>query len=147
MITCSKLYTDIPFAHRQPNHKGHCRFIHGHNWSFEITFACDKLDPCGFVVDFGDLKFIKNWFSDVLDHSLLLNKDDPLLASTTTHLQQYGICNVVPVFDCSCEGIAEFVASEVNELLCIHDENMGRKVRCIKCTVFEDSKNSATFLV
>ena len=57
MITCTKRYDNLPFAHRQPNHEGHCSLIHGHNWSFEFEFKASKLDGNGFVIDFGDLKW------------------------------------------------------------------------------------------
>jgi 6-pyruvoyltetrahydropterin/6-carboxytetrahydropterin synthase len=60
MITCSKTYRDIPFAHRQHRHEGHCSFLHGHNWSVEIEFACSQLDERGFVVDFGGLGYLKD---------------------------------------------------------------------------------------
>lgn len=26
-LTCTKRYNDIPFAHRQPKHPGHCRYF------------------------------------------------------------------------------------------------------------------------
>ena len=52
MLTCKKSYRDIPFAHRQHHHDGHCAFIHGHNWDITLTFACSKTDANGFVVDF-----------------------------------------------------------------------------------------------
>ncbi len=69
MITCSKLYKDIPFAHRQPYHDGHCYFIHGHNWDFQFEFGCEYLDTDGFVIDFGKLKFIKEYIENY-DHAL-----------------------------------------------------------------------------
>ena len=53
MMNCKKTYSDIPFAHRQHLHDGHCALIHGHNWSFTVTFSCHETDLNGFVVDFG----------------------------------------------------------------------------------------------
>src|SRR5690554_5711471 len=76
MITCTKVYSDIPFAHQQHTHDGHCSFIHGHNWSIEVTFEASELDENGFVVDFGKLKFLKQWIEDNLDHACLLNESD-----------------------------------------------------------------------
>ena len=58
MMTCSKTYSDLPFAHRQHRHAGHCSLIHGHNWELKITFACEEFDKNGFVVDFGNLKYM-----------------------------------------------------------------------------------------
>ena len=62
-LTCTKTYFDVPFAHRQHLHDGHCSFVHGHNWDIRVTFGCERTDENGFVVDFGKLKFLKisNW--------------------------------------------------------------------------------------
>lgn len=79
ITTCKKRYDDIPFAHRQWNHKGHCAHIHGHNWSFEFEFVSKSLDANGFVVDFGKLQFLKNWLNETFDHKLVISKDDPKL--------------------------------------------------------------------
>ena len=76
MLTCSKTYKDIPFAHRQPLHKGHCSKIHGHNWSIIIEFQATELDANGFVVDFGNLKYIKAFIDEHLDHACLFSKED-----------------------------------------------------------------------
>ena len=61
MLVCSKTYKDIPFAHRQHIHSGDCSKIHGHNWSIEIIFKAKELDKNGFVIDFGSLKYLKDF--------------------------------------------------------------------------------------
>ena len=77
MLTCSKTYRDIPFAHRQHQHDGHCALIHGHNWAITLTFACRETDANGFVVDFSDLKYLKTWIAQNLDHACLLMRTTP----------------------------------------------------------------------
>lgn len=139
MKTCTKQFPSIPFAHRAPFHDGHCRLIHGHNWIFEFEFASESLDPNGFVFDFGKLKPLKDKLNE-FDHALVLNSGDPLLAELQERLA--GLANIVAVPDCSAEGLAEagwtYAATIVGEL------SKGR-VRVVRCTVFEDEKNSATF--
>lgn len=137
MVTCSKTYSDIPFAHRQPKHSGHCSMIHGHNWSFQITFGAIYLDECGFVVDFGRLQKVKDLIL-MFDHTLVLNADDEMLAFAG--LLHYADIVVVP--DCSCEGLAKWVAEHVDEI--VRRESMGR-VFVVGVVCFEDSKNSATY--
>lgn len=140
MITCRKTYTDIPFAHRQHNHDGHCALIHGHNWAFTLTFGCHQADPNGFVVDFGKLKFIKKWIEEKLDHSCVFNASDPLreqiIASCPTAWRAY----VVP--SCSCEGLAQHLF-EVFDCL-VRDQTSDRAF-LVSLEVIEDSKNSATY--
>ena len=138
MITCSKLYTDIPFAHRQHLHSGHCSRIHGHNWSVRITFACDALDPNGFVVDFGKLKYIKKYFDDKLDHCCVFSTQDPLAQNIIDSAPE-GIYKPYWVETASCEGIAKKLLEDFSNLL---REQEGPRVWISEIELFEDHKNS-----
>lgn len=140
MLTCSKLYSDIPFAHRQHRHDGDCAFIHGHNWSFRFTFGCETPDANGFVIDFGKLHFIRDWLRQHLDHACVLNADDPALNTLReTHAPLFKFY-VVP--SCSCEGLAAFVFAAIDPL--VRHETGGR-VRLVALEIFEDARNSARF--
>lgn len=155
MITCSKIYKDIPFAHRQHNHDGHCSMIHGHNWTFKFTFAARELDENGFVIDFGKLGWLKDWINILFDHKLVLNADDPHIDFLTlaldphkqphTKTQPKTFASITRVPNCGAEGIAMYLLQMVDELLerQTKDRNQGR-VYCVKVKVSEDSKNSAT---
>lgn len=151
-LTIQKEYIDIPFAHRQPNHHGHCRFLHGHNWAFAFTFAARELDKCGFIIDFGgpEMKELKEWLNVTFDHRLLLNSDDPQLEYLSAHLvhlrgsNEYAgvsLADILVVPDCSCEGLAKWLHHQVGEH--IFHQTKGR-VSVVSVTVREDSKNSAT---
>jgi 6-pyruvoyltetrahydropterin/6-carboxytetrahydropterin synthase len=148
MITCTKRYDDLPFAHRQPKHDGHCAWIHGHNWCFEFEFGCTATDECGFVVDFGKLKWLKEWIYERFDHTLLLNADDPMLPYLRNALDsQVGerenllLAKIVVVPDCSSEGLAAWLLDKANEV--VQQFTSGR-VFIHRVSVIEDSKNSAT---
>jgi 6-pyruvoyltetrahydropterin/6-carboxytetrahydropterin synthase len=141
MTTCKKIYRDIPWAHRQHRHDGHCALIHGHNWSIAITFGAQALDENGFVVDFGKLKFLERWIDEHLDHACVFNADDPmkdrLLAVGGTSLwKPY----VVP--SCSCEGMARHLFEVFGGLV---REATGGRVAVVAVEVEEDSKNSAAY--
>ena len=45
-----------------------CARMHGHNAVVRITLAADELDATGFVMDYGDLKPLKTFLDDTLDH-------------------------------------------------------------------------------
>jgi 6-pyruvoyltetrahydropterin/6-carboxytetrahydropterin synthase len=105
-LTCTKRYDNLPFSHRQHSHEGHCRHIHGHNWSFEFEFAALERDECGFVVDFGGLGELKQWLIETFDHTYLLNEDDPLADAMDAVNKATGR-GVTFVKDCSAEGIAQ----------------------------------------
>lgn len=154
MITCSKKFTGFAAAHRQHRHDGHCALIHGHNWDFEFTFAADVLDPNGFVVDFGKLKWLRADLESLFDHTLLLNHDDPFreeieelldvrLSSSTADSIELAKIVVVPT-NCGAEGIASWLLSRVNAHIDAMFEYKGRNLRVSEVKVFEDEKNFAT---
>jgi 6-pyruvoyltetrahydropterin/6-carboxytetrahydropterin synthase len=66
-------------AFRQWRAQSHCRFIHGYALGFKFTFAANTADACGWVVDFGGLKGLKQILADTFDHKLLVAADDPWL--------------------------------------------------------------------
>jgi len=66
-------------AHRLPDHKGKCRYYHGHTYTVEVRLAADTLDEGGMVVDFGVLKEkVGTWVDANWDHAMLLRRNDPL---------------------------------------------------------------------
>ncbi|MDR1816608.1 MAG: 6-carboxytetrahydropterin synthase [Puniceicoccales bacterium] len=140
MFTCSKTYADIPFAHRQHRHAGHCAFVHGHNWTFTFVFGCTTLDANGFVVDFGDLKYIRRWFDEHLDHACVFNSDDPLreqLVAAAPHCYK-----VYVVENCSAEGLAKHTHETVDALVRRHTHG---RVFVVETRVAEDARNAATY--
>lgn len=140
MLTCKKSYRDIPFAHRQHRHAGHCAFIHGHNWTITLTFACHETDESGFVVDFGKLKYLKSWIDEHLDHACLFNEDDPerdaLVGKFGSLFKPY----VLP--SCSSEGLAQHLHGIFGPM--VQDKTNGR-VWVTEIEIEEDSKNSAVY--
>ena len=140
MLTCKKTYRDIPFAHRQHHHDGHCALIHGHNWTITLTFACQETDANGFVVDFGKLKYLKAWIDENLDHACLFNQDDlekDALLDQAGHLFK---AYILP--NSSCEGIAQHIFEVFNPM--VRSQNSDR-VWITQVEIEEDSKNSATY--
>jgi 6-pyruvoyltetrahydropterin/6-carboxytetrahydropterin synthase len=69
------------YGHRLINYTGKCRYLHGHNARAVITLETAGLDERGMVEDFTDLKhFVRSWLEREIDHTLLLHRDDPVLA-------------------------------------------------------------------
>ena len=93
MFTSSKRFGPITTGHRQWKHDGHCSFIHGYGRIVEMTFASDSLDRRGWVMDFGNLKEVKNWIENEWDHRVLIAHDDPLLED----FQQLDACGGINI--------------------------------------------------
>ena len=144
LLTCSKVIADVPFAHRQPKHNGHCALIHGHNWTWTFTFAASSLDECGFVVDFGKLKFLRTYIDQLFDHALVLSRTDPRLNELKRDLGWSGpspLARIVLVDDGSCEGLLTEFYPILNKQ--VQDATDGR-VWISELTLHEDAKNFAT---
>jgi 6-pyruvoyltetrahydropterin/6-carboxytetrahydropterin synthase len=69
------------YGHRLLGHQGKCRHLHGHNARAAIRLESDTLDDLGMVCDFKDIgDYVKSWLEREIDHTMLLHKDDPVLA-------------------------------------------------------------------
>ena len=53
-------------AAEQPGHQ--CARLHGHNYVVEVELQAAELNAAGFVRDYGELRPIKQYIDDVLDH-------------------------------------------------------------------------------
>lgn len=142
MLTCKKTYNDIPFAHRQHMHDGHCAMVHGHNWSITLTFACREVDANGFVVDFGKLKYIKHWIDEHLDHAFLCNESDKAAHKMLNDFDALFKTYILP--NCSSEGIAQHLHEIFDRMVRLETKN---RVWITSIEVTEDAKNSAVYTV
>lgn len=142
----TKELPSIPFAHRQWKHAGHCRFIHGHNWTFSFQLEVDNagcLNDCGFVVDFADFKALREYINTVLDHSFVVLRDDPFLTQFS-ELHNKGVIKMVVLDGASAEQMAEWFANNLRSFLYSAGHTpLSVRVRSVTCR--EDEKNTATF--
>jgi 6-pyruvoyltetrahydropterin/6-carboxytetrahydropterin synthase len=139
----TKHYDNYPCAHRQPKHDGNCAVIHGYSRSFTFLFGAYTLDQCGFVVDFGKLKWVKQELDHMFDHTLLLVADDPLL-DKFRELEHAGACAIrIMPYGVGMEGTAQWLCEFVDRRLRI--ESRGRCwVEQVEAR--ENSKNSAIYI-
>jgi 6-pyruvoyltetrahydropterin/6-carboxytetrahydropterin synthase len=141
MLTCSKTYRDIPLGHRQPFHPGRCSLIHGHNWAIRITFTADRVDPNGFVVDFGELHYLKDWIDQNLDHACVFSATDPL-RSRIEEMAAAGLLKPLFIDNASCEGLARHLYETFNPMVTADTEG---RAHILSIDLEEDSRNSATY--
>lgn len=99
---------DFCYGHRLLNYQGKCRYLHGHNGKAVITLQSDSLDARGMVVDFSDIKrAVSAWIDEVLDHRMILHRDDPVVPI----LQNLG----EPIFVMEANPTAENIARLIFE--------------------------------
>lgn len=143
-FTIIKEFGSYPFAHRQHLHDGQCFQIHGHNWKFKIKFGCDELDHNGFVIDFGKLKWIREIFKALFDHTLVVDPNDDQIESFK-ELSYKGLCNLVVIPGSSAEHLAKFIFDIITDELDLKNSDTQRNVWVQSVEVFEDDDDSAIY--
>jgi len=141
MLTCRKVYAEIPFAHRQHLHAGHCAHVHGHSWTISLTFACREPDRHGFVVDFGGLRFLREWIDTHLDHAFVVSADDPELAWFRS--KEGRVFKLLVVESAAAEGIARHLHAVLDPLV---RQNTGGRAWIAELELHEDSRNAVRFV-
>lgn len=67
-------------AHRVLNEKLKCFSLHGHLYSYELTFGFSSMEEIGYAIDFKEIKRVAcQWIDDKLDHGAILNCHDRVL--------------------------------------------------------------------
>ena len=140
-FSCSKSYEDFPCSHRQWQHLGHCKYVHGYSRSFTFWFRAKKLDNNGFVVDFSSLKPLEKKLKDHFDHTFLINKDDPLM-NYWQKLHDLDALDLRIMDNVGMEFSSKMIWDWANEYL--HDIDNGRTC-CWKTESKENNSNAATF--
>lgn len=134
----------LSVAFRQwPAVETHCKYIHGYPLAITATFESETLDHRNWVISFGELKPVKAFLEDLLDHKTLVAVDDPHL-SWFLRAEELGIMQVKIVPKVGCEAVAETVAFEIYRLM---GEKMKKNnVQLVSVEVREHSGNSATYM-
>jgi 6-pyruvoyltetrahydropterin/6-carboxytetrahydropterin synthase len=126
-------------AFRQWRAQSHCRFLHGYALAVHFEFEAEELDARNWVVDFGSLKSLKGWLTDLLDHTTLVASDDPEI-ETFRDLDLLGLIQMREVPSTGCEATAAMIfgATEVWLL----DNGYAPRVRLVSVEVREHGANS-----
>ena len=127
---------------RQWKAESHCKLLHGYALAIRLEFEAEELDVRNWVVDFGSLKSLKQWFQDTFDHKLLVAEDDPKLAQLLA-LQKLGLADIVVVPACGCEKFAELIFQCVEVWL--SDNGYAPRCKIARVEVSEHGANSAIY--
>lgn len=112
-------------AHRLlKNYSGKCTNNHGHSWTVKLHLEGSNLDEKDMLIDFQELKALKTWVDDKLDHATLLWENDPMREYIQSSGQRLFITKKNP----TSEHIAEVILMESIRLF----ENSRIKVACVE---------------
>jgi 6-pyruvoyltetrahydropterin/6-carboxytetrahydropterin synthase len=127
----------------------HCRFLHGYGISFRVTFQ-GELDDRNWVWDFGGMKRAKTlidgkqpkaWMDWMFDHTVIVAKDDPEIASFRA-FDQAGVIQLREVEATGAEKFAKFLFDKLNNFVKNETKN---RVRVVEVEFMEHYKNTAKY--
>ena len=141
----SKRIGPISTVHRQYKDDGHCSYVHGYGRYVEFTFHCLELEEKGWVMDFGDLKDIKNWIEDEWDHRVLISADDPLIPQLK-ELEEVGGINLNILPEGYLPGIEESCRYLYDKLSPMIQRKTNNRVVITRVEIWETEKNQAEYV-
>lgn len=122
--TVSKEYT-FEAAHRLlENYIGKCTNNHGHSWVIKLFVESNELDEKGMVIDFQEMKKLKNWIDDELDHTTILWEKDPMC----DYIRNSGQRLFTTIGNPTSEKIGEIIFKEASHMF----NNQTVKVICVE---------------
>lgn len=130
MITCTRRL-EFDAAHRILNHESKCKFLHGHRYVVEASFAAKKLDDLGRVIDFGIVReVLGSWIDKHLDHNTILSTKDKKLGEKIEQetKQKIYYINANP----TAENIAKHLLEEICPKLFAK-----KNVKCVAIKLYE----------
>jgi len=141
-FTSTKSYYNFPCAHRQYRHDGNCALIHGYSRSFHFVFGAKTMTKEGFLVDYGDLKELKQHLDYMYDHTLILDSEDPEMEEFKK-MEARGVCNIrTHPLGPGMEGTAHYLSEWTDEWL--RKKSKGR-AWVISVEARENDKNSSIY--
>ena len=78
LLKVTKRMGGFPCCHRQWNATSHCSFLHGYDRWVEMEWEGTR-NHLGWVVDFGDLREVRDQLEKQFDHTTLIDPSDPFL--------------------------------------------------------------------
>ena len=128
--TCTRRL-EFDAAHRVMRHESKCKYLHGHRYVVEATFAAEALDSVGRVIDFGSVKeILGGWIDEHWDHTAILHEDDRKLGEAVIgHTKQ-------EIYYLPYNPTAENLAAYLLETVCPRLFK-GKGIRCVHVRVHE----------
>ncbi|NJK86080.1 MAG: 6-pyruvoyl tetrahydropterin synthase family protein [Bacteroidales bacterium] len=90
-----KIFT-FEAAHRLiRNYEGKCTNNHGHSFRVVLRLEGEKLDERDMLIDFKEMKVLKTWIDENLDHASILWEEDPLIPVLKKFGQKLYVCKKI----------------------------------------------------
>lgn len=118
MYEIEKTYT-FEYGHRLhkmgENHP--CSSLHGHSGIAKVWICAESLNDSDMVLDFNDLRFIKQWLDANWDHTTICARDDTVLIEFLEQTKQKHYVLPVEFSQVTSEALAKHLFDQITKIL------------------------------
>lgn len=121
-----------------------CTKIHGHSYKVEITIETQKLNDEGMVIDFTELKNVKEKIMNDWDHALIVSQHDPSIELFHKMKSEWQIAKIAELEfkNITAENMAVYIATLTRQFV---RGKINTDIEMIEVSIWETSNNKATF--
>ena len=121
-----------------------CVNLHGHSYRLEVTLGSENLSEQDMVVDFHHIKSALKELIDSIDHSFIIDVNDPMYDELRSVAERYGACRIFPVNFCpTAEALARFFYDHLTKTL--KDAGLSEEVRVVSVVLWETPTSKAEY--
>ena len=121
-----------------------CVNLHGHSYVLEVTVSSDTLSEQDMVMDFYHIKNALKELIDTIDHSFIIDRDDPMFGELKEIAEKYGALKIFPVDFCpTAEALARFFYDFLVERL--KEARLLGEVQVVKVVLWETATSKAEY--
>ncbi|MCS7170814.1 MAG: 6-carboxytetrahydropterin synthase [Aquificaceae bacterium] len=121
-----------------------CVNLHGHSYVLEVTLGSNVLSEQDMVMDFYHLKNALSGLIEEMDHSFIIDVQDPMFGELRDVAEKYGAIKIFPVPFCpTAEALAKFFYDHLVEKL--SEVGLLDDVKVLKVTLWETATSKAEY--
>jgi len=121
-----------------------CINLHGHSYVLEVVLGSDNLSEQDMVIDFYHVKNALKDLIDTIDHSFIIDVNDPMYPELKQVAEKYGALKIFPVDFCpTAEALAKFFYAFVKRKL--EEAGLLEEVKVVKVILWETATSKAEY--
>ncbi len=121
-----------------------CVNLHGHSYVLEVTVGSDTLSEQDMVMDFYHIKNALRELIDTIDHSFIIDTNDPMYEELKEVAKKFGALKIFPVDFCpTAEALAKFFYDFLTQKL--KDARLLGEVKVVKVVLWETATSKAEY--
>ncbi|MGC8852978.1 MAG: 6-pyruvoyl trahydropterin synthase family protein [Hydrogenobacter sp.] len=133
------------FTQKEGVPQNKCVNLHGHSYTLEVVLGSDTLSEQDMVMDFYHLKSALKDLIDTIDHSFIIDVNDPMYPELKEVAEKYGALKIFPVDFCpTAEALAKYFYDFLNKKL--QEAGLLGEVKVIKVVLWETKTSKAEYI-